>query len=566
MAGGKETPRQKMIGLMYLVLTAMLALNVSKQILQGYLSVNESLEKSKKNLTESNKRIKDAFEATVNGNPASKPYYDEALIAIKEIEKEYKYLDEIKGELARYTVELDESLKGKVNGDTIRLRREPWFSKIDDYDKPTTLLLGSDELNIKKGPLTADELRTHLNALHDKLIKQVEGMQTKTDANGKVVTKLPKDEFENLKKKIAIVKPTDSGREEDGFKYTWPMDNFYHLPFAAVFVNLNKMQADLKNVEAEILQTFSGASGKLAIKFDKIKARVIAPSSYIQQGDQYTANIFIGASSSSIRPEDMEVLIGVDSAAAAGGASGTKVEIVDGEGVYKSTGGSIGEQTYKGVIKYKDPEGNFKYYPFEQTYKVAPPAAAVSADKMQVFYRGVENPITVSAAGIAPADLVVSSTGGGANFRQDKPGHYIGTFGSTGDCMITVSAKTKTGSKPQGPPIKFTVLPLPKPELKIAGVFSPSSLPKSSLSNVAALVAGSNGFNFQDNYITQSWEVSGLVKGKYTEATGTGPNLSPQASAIFKGADPGSKISISASIMDPAKVITTIPCIIKVNR
>jgi len=98
MAGGKETPRQKMIGLMYLVLTAMLALNVSKQILQGYLSVNESLEKSKKNLTESNKRIKDAFEATVNGNPASKPYYDEALIAIKEIEKEYKYLDEIKGD------------------------------------------------------------------------------------------------------------------------------------------------------------------------------------------------------------------------------------------------------------------------------------------------------------------------------------------------------------------------------------------------------------------------------------------------------------------------------------
>ena len=566
MAGGKETPRQKMIGLMYLVLTAMLALNVSKQILQGYLSVNESLEKSKKNLSESNKRIKDAFEATVNGNPASKPYYDEALVAIKEIEKEYKYLDEVKGELARYTVELDESLKGKVNGDTIRLRREPWFSKIDDYDKPTTLLLGSDEHNLKKGPLTADELRTRLNTLHDKLVKQVEGMQTKQDANGRFLTKLPKDEFSNLLKKIAIVKPTDSGREEDGFKFTWPMDNFYHLPFAAVFVNLNKMQADLKNVEAEILQTFSGASGKLAIKFDRIKARVIAPSSYIQQGDQYTANIFIGASSSSIRPEDMEVLIGVDSASAAKGAGGNKIEIVEGEGVYKATGGSIGEQTYKGVIKYKDPEGNFKFYPFEQTYKVAPPSAAVSADKMQVFYRGVENPVTVSAAGIAPADISITSTGGGATFRPDKPGHYIGTFSSTGDCMITVLAKSKNGTKPQGPPIKFTVLPLPKPELKVSGVFSPSSLSKAALANVAALIAGSNGFNFQANYITQNWEISGLVKGKYTEASGTGPNLTPQAIAIFKGADAGSKISISAAIMDPAKVITTIPCIIKVNR
>ena len=238
---------------------------------------------------------------------------------------------------------------------------------------------------------------------------------------------------------------------------------------------------------------------------------------------------------------------------------------MDGEGVYKSTGGSIGEQTYKGVIKYKDPEGNFKYYPFEQTYKVAPPAAAVSADKMQVFYRGVENPVTVSAAGIAPADLTLTYPAF-ANFRQDKPGHYIGTFSATGDCMITVSAKTKTGSKPQGPPIKFTVLPLPKPELKIAGVFSPSSLPKSSLMNVGALVAGSNGFNFQANYITQTWEITGMVKGKFTEESGTGPNLSPKAISIFKGADPGSKINISASIMDPAKVITTIPCIIKVLR
>ena len=134
------------------------------------------------------------------------------------------------------------------------------------------------------------------------------------------------------------------------------------------------------------------------------------------------------------------------------------------------------------------------------------------------FYRGVENPITVSAAGIAPADLIVTSTGAGANFRPDKPGHYIGTFSSTGDCMITVSAKTKNGSKPQGPPIKFTVLPLPKPELKIGGVFSPNNLPKSTLLNVAALVAGSNGFNFQANYITQSWEITGLVKGKYFEA------------------------------------------------
>ena len=87
MAGGKETPRQKMIGLMYLVLTAMLALNVSKSILNGYLSVNDSLEKSKKAITENNNRVTEAFKATINGNKAAEPYFKEAQAAQKDIKE-----------------------------------------------------------------------------------------------------------------------------------------------------------------------------------------------------------------------------------------------------------------------------------------------------------------------------------------------------------------------------------------------------------------------------------------------------------------------------------------------
>src|SRR6476620_3118999 len=111
MAGGKETPRQKMIGLMYLVLTAMLALNVSKQILQGYLSVNESLEKSKKNIIENNARVTDAFKATINGNKAAQPYDDQALVAQKDSQEAYKYLDEVKGNMVRAVLKLEENVK-----------------------------------------------------------------------------------------------------------------------------------------------------------------------------------------------------------------------------------------------------------------------------------------------------------------------------------------------------------------------------------------------------------------------------------------------------------------------
>lgn len=559
MAGGKETPRQKMIGLMYLVLTAMLALNVSKQILQGYLSVNESLEKSKKNIAENNQRVTQAFEATISGNKAAEPYYKEALQAQKDIQEAFKYLDEVKGNMIRAVLGLEENVK--VLGDTVNLRNSPQKDKIDDYDMPTTVLLGPDETNLKTGPLTADELRTNLNKLHDKLIAQLDKMQ-KTDG-----THLLQADYDNLKKKYAIVKPTDSGREEDGIKFTWALDNFYHLPMAAVFVNLNKMQADLKNVEAEILQVFSSASGKLAIKFDNIYAKVIAPSSYISAGEPYKAEIFLAATNSKLGAGDMEIMTGIDSASAAKGAKGTLVPIEGGMGKYSASTGAPGDQKYSGVIKYKKPDGTFEFYPFKAEYKVAKSAVAVSADQMNVFYRGVSNPVSAGAAGVSPSDIVITATGAGVKFTpKAEAGKYDFTFTGTGDCMITVSKRGPDGVKPVGPPQKFRVKPLPKPEAKIGGKFAPAEMKKSELSTVGAIGAGANGFDFAANYLVQSYEVVGKVKSAVKIANGNGPNLSADAMNIFKNADVGSKIYVDIKVKGPDGQSYSSTCGIKVAR
>jgi gliding motility-associated protein GldM len=559
MAGGKETPRQKMIGLMYLVLTAMLALNVSKQILQGYLSVNESLEKSKKNIIENNQRVTQAFEATIAGNNAAGPYYKEALVAQKDIEDMFKYLDEVKGNMIRAVLGLDESVK--VLGDTVKLRNYPQKDKIDDYDMPTTVLLGSDETNLKTGPLTADELRTNLNNLHDKLVAQLDRMQ-KTDG-----LHLLQHDYDNLKKKYAIIKPTDSGREEDGIKFTWALDNFYHLPMAAVFVNLNKMQADLLNVEAEILQVFSSASGKLAIKFDNIYAKVIAPSSYISAGEPYKAEIFLAATNSKLGAGDMEVMVGVDSAAAVSGAKGTSVPIESGMGRYQIGTSAPGDQKYTGVIKYKKPDGTFEFYPFKGEYKVAKSAVAVSADQMNVFYRGVVNPVSAGAAGVSPSDIVITATGAGVKFvPKSEAGKYDFTFTGTGECLITVSRKGPDGVKAVGPPQKFRVKPLPKPEAKIGGKFAPDEMKKSELSTVGAIGAGASGFDFAANYIVQNYEVVGKVKGAVKIANGNGPNLSADAMNIFKNADVGSKIYVDIKVKGPDGISYSSTCGIKVAR
>lgn len=556
MGGGKETPRQKMIGMMYLVLTALLAMNVSKQILQGYLSVNESLEKTRDNLQTNNKLVTEAFRTTIEGNPGAKPYFNRAIEAQKEITEVYNYIGELRSVIVAHVEPT--ALENEKIADTLNLRR---MEKMDDYDGPTHILIGSEPKTPSKGPHTASELRDKLNGLHDKLIAMMDKMQ-KTDGEH-----LLQADYEGLKKKLASIKPTDSKRVEDGVEFNWEMDNFYHLPLAAVYTNLNKFQSDLKNVEAEILQVFSGASGKLAIKFDHIVARVVAPSSYIQAGSPYEADIFLAASSSKLGQGDMEIIMGVDSAAAATGSKGSGlVPLVNGEGKYSVGTGGQGEQTYKGVIKYKNPDGTFKYYPFGGTYMVAAPSVAVSADQMKVFYAGVVNPVSISAAGIAPTDLIVNASGAGAKYVSKGGGKYEFTFVGTGTCNISVSAKTKEGSKSQGPPIPFKVKPLPKPELKLGGKFAPQELKKGEIALVSGLGAGANGFEFQANFIVVSYEVTGKTKGKLAQASGNGNNLAADAQAIMRGADVGTKVYIDAKVKGPDGKINSVTCGIKVTK
>lgn len=559
--GGKETPRQKMIGMMYLVLTALLAMNVSKQILQGYLSVNESLVKSKQNLTENNTRVTKAFEASIGGNAAAKPYYEKALEAQKLISEVDKYISELRAKIVAHTEPT--ALENEKIADTLNLRR---MDKIDDYDMPSHMLGLGEPKNPEKGAFTAYELRMKMSGLHDKLVAMVESMQKDPK------TKFLDDDFQSIKKKFASIKPTDSNRDEDGVKYNWEMDNFYHLPLAAVYTNLNKFQTDLKNVEAEVLQVFSGASGKLAIKFDAIKARVVAPSSYIAAGQPYEADIFLAASSSKLAAGDMEIWVGIDSASAASAITanrpltGTKVDLAGGEGKYKAPTGGEGDQEYKGVIKYKNPDGSFKIYPFTGAYKVAKSGASVSADQMNVFYAGVPNPVTAAAAGISPADISVSATGGGVRVTPKGAGKYEFNFTGVGECMVSVSAKTKDGVKSQGPPIKFRVKPLPKPELKIGGKFAPQEMKKGELGMVSGLGAGANGFDFQANFVVMSYEVTGKAKGKLMQEAGTGNNLSAGAAGILKGADVGTKVYIDAKVKGPDGKVTSTTVGIKVIK
>lgn len=529
--GGKETPRQKMIGMMYLVLTALLAMNVSKDILMTFVTVNESLERTNVSFTDNSNKVMKAFEDAKASNPSAIPYYAKAVEAKKLTTELYEYMEKMKHELISHTAALP------AGGDTLRLR---FVDAKDDANINTHLLIGDNEKSPKTGEFTAVDLKEKITNVHDKLLKLVQDMQKDKK------TQLLKDDYDALIKKIESLKPDVGNQTEDGNAITWEILNFYHNPLAGVITNLSKMESDVKNVEAELINQLSGASGKVSIKFNQLIAKVVAPSSYIQAGQPYKADIFLAASSTDFKDENMQILIGVDSAAAVASkgseAGGTKVPLVGGMGKYEIGTGGQGEQNYKGVIKFKKPTGEYDFYPFEGTYMVAAPSVAVSPEKMNVFYIGVENPIAVSAAGVSPTDLQVSGSGGGISISPKGGGKYIVKVGTPGTCKISVSAKTKDGVKPQGNALEFRVKKIPDPVPSVAGKKSGMDIKKSEAQGIGGVLALLEGFDFQANFVVTSYEFGATIKGNYVSANGTGPGLTPEMKNFLSKVTTGSKI------------------------
>jgi gliding motility-associated protein GldM len=529
--GGKETPRQKMIGMMYLVLTALLAMNVSKDILKAFVIVNEGLETTNKNFNNNTLRVMKAFEASKKETPSAIPFYEKAIQAEKMTTELFDYIEKLKHELIAKTDK-------NPGGDTLRLR---YVDAKDNYDIPTHELFGGDERNPRTGEFSALELKAKITDVHDKLIKMLDDMQKNKN------TRLLQPDYETLKKKIETLKPDAGDEKEDGVPVTWEILNFYHLPLAGTITNLTKMQADLKNVEAEIVNNFSGASGKLMLKFNKLAAKVVAPSSYIQSGQKYNADIFIAASSSDFTSDNMQIVINPTSYDTVKGSvdGGTVVPLgSDGMGKYEQGTQGQGEQKYKGVIRFKQPAGDYKIYPFEQSYMVAAPSVAVSAEQMNVFYVGVPNPVAVSAAGVSPTDLIVSPTGGGVRSTPKGAGAYEFNFTSPGDCIVNVSSKSPTGpAKSQGSK-KFRVKSLPPPVATVGGVSGSVEMKKSQLSTIGGVGATAPGFDFKATFVVLSFDITGSVRGQTKIASCQGNTLSADAKAILAGAGTGSKIFI----------------------
>jgi gliding motility-associated protein GldM len=519
MAGGKQSPRQKMIGMMYLVLTALLALNVSKEIINSFMVIETGLISTNKGIDNKNGILYSQFElAMLNDEKKAKPYFDKAMEIKAESKKVTDLIESIKSEL-RTEVQfgVNYSPEEKAIGDTLR---STLLDKPDDYDVPTHYMIGDDP-----------------NAPNGKVIELEKALE---DYKAFLNSRLSPEAQAELANNLKSLDTEDQYHASEEKNVSWAWYNFYHMPITAMLANLTRIQVDVKNAEGDVINELLGSVSKNDFKFDTLAAKVVAPTSYVLSGDKYVANLFVAAFSTTQNPEIWLCEYDSVTKQPKGPIDSTSVKVSRGIGTYEVPAGSVGLQTWSGLIRVKKPDNSYESYPFKSEYIVAAPSAAVFLQKMNVFYIGVDNPITISAAGVSANDLQPSITGGTMR-ASGKPGEYIVSVSSGTKATINVGAKLNGVQKSMGS-FDFRIKRVPDPVAYVGAIKGDGQMTKGELTGASGVFARMENFDFDLSFSVVSFVMSMNVNGVFVEKKANGPAITPEMKTLLNGAKPGNKV------------------------
>lgn len=492
MGHGKETPRQKMIGMMYLVLTALLALNVSAEVLNAFLLIDNSLTKTSENFQVKNDEVYTKFQKAFSENASVKPFKDKA----DEVAAKSNDLFEI---IHGYKLEIVQTADGP-EGDPKNIQNKA------DNNIPGQLMVLEGR---------GEKLKEEIIAHREFLLSLIEDT-----ARSSLV-------YNSVKNTLN----TNDITGNTGEKVSWVAANFDHLPLAGVITLMSKMQNDVRTAEAEIIAYLFGQIDAGSFKFNKLEAIVNASTNYVLKGNEYKAEVFIAASDSTVEPE-IEL------------AGGTKLKIVDGKGQYVGNTSSVGFKTWTGVIKMKSPAtGEILEFPFKSEYQVAEAGLVVSPTKMNVFYIGVKNPVDVSVPGV-PADKVTARISSGSIVKSGSG--YVVTVKKPGKVFVSASADFSGNVKQMGKK-EFRVKRVPDPIAKIGSDPKNSQggvMPKNLLLAQAGIKADLENFAFDLKYRVTGFTVSATIKGYEEEASSTNALFTSKQKALIKKVATGRKIYI----------------------
>jgi gliding motility-associated protein GldM len=323
--------------------------------------------------------------------------------------------------------------------------------------------------------------------------------------------KLLDEAQKSLASKTGLI--AENAKNSDGKDQTWVSMYLEHSPLAGVFSLLSKYNNDARSLESEITATLAKAVNASDFKFDKLAAVISAPSSAIMQGQTYEADIMLAAYNSKAQ---MNITAG-----------GSPVELKDGIGKYKVTGMSPGEFNYKVNISVPGPGGKMENLVAEAKYSVFPPMAAISADELNVFYVGLDNPISVAVAGVDGRNVVVTSTagqlvpiGGGGRYKVLFPSR------TTNEAIISVSAKMKDGRVANMGSKKFKIRNVPRPVFKAGAIGFDKAVQLSALRVQSTALAFLDGFVYDGvKFVVESYTFTGIGRSGPKKADITGNSL-----------------------------------------
>lgn len=451
----KLSPRQKMINLMYVVLMAMLALNVSSDVLEGFKLVDEGLNRTKVNSATQNEAIYKELEAAMKQNPEkTRQWYKKAQQVRQMSDSLYSFAENLKWEIVR-----------EADGDDADLND---IEGRDNLEAATHVMLAP---GIGKG---------------GKLKKAIESYR-------EGITAMINDEAQ--KKIIKSNLSTDVPKKARLLGKNWQEYMFENTPVVAAVTLLTKLQTDVRHAEGEMLHQLVANIDVKDVRVNEIQALVIPTSQTVVRGGKFSAQIIMAAVDTTQRPE---IYVG-------------NTLLKSENGRYETICGSTGDFSLKGYLVMKNGNGETIRREFSQPYTVVEPSATVSATMMNVLYAGYQNPISVSVPGVPNNKISLSMTNG--HLTKKDGGNYVAVPSKVGeDVTFTVTAQNEGRQQEMG---KFTfhVRKLPDPTGFIDvpdGKGSTNRFKGGRISKQAIVSAGGIGAAIDDGLLNISFRVIGF--------------------------------------------------------
>ena len=506
MAGGKQTPRQKLIGMMYLVLTALLALNVSKDILDAFVTINDGLETTK--LTFEGKLGSQYANIAASYNE-NKEKYGEAYAKSQELREQaaalMRHIDLIKAKTIAVTegLEMDQVIgKNAFGMDTILDLK--YVEARDNRNDNTNLMIGPEPGKPRTDD-NPDGNNYRAAVLKQQLIQYGENLKAIVGpANPTLQATI--DSLFNYPEKI---------RDASGTVSNWESINFYSVPLAATTTILSKLQSDVRNAESDVLNYLFADVEAASYKFTNLDAMVIPQKTYVLEGDSFRAKVFLAAFDNTNLPDIKLAPEGVKLDSNATEIPGNAMEVKigsDGFGHIALPARSVGDKHWNGLIKFRKPTGDgFAYYKYELDYEVAKPSLVVSPIKMNVLYRGIDNPVAISVPGVSQDALSASISTGSLSKQSD--GTYIARVKTGSEAVVSVTADIQGQKKNMGS-FTFRLKNVPDPVAKFAGKTAvDNTVQKSQLTAALGVIAELKDFVFDLNYPIRSFDITVVMGG-----------------------------------------------------